>query len=143
MAEVTQEVLVEASPSTIFPFLIDPAKHALWMGTNVELDPRPGGNYRVLARGTHQAVGQFVEVTPNEKVVFSFGWDEADRRIPPGSTQVEITLVPEGNKTRVRLTHRGLPEADVNDHTNGWGFYLNRLATVATGGDPGSEIPAA
>ena len=44
-----------------------------------------------------------------EKVVFTFGWEEKDHPIPPGSTTVEITLHPEGDKTRVRLVHRGLP----------------------------------
>ncbi len=52
---------------------------------------------------------------------------------------MEITLVPEGEKTRVRLTHHGLPDDAIGNHTNGWGFYLNRLGTVATGGDPGPE----
>jgi len=140
MAEVVCEVVVGASPGTIFPFLTDPALHQLWMGTEVELDARPGGAYRVVARGSNHALGTFREVVPNEKVVFSFGWDEPDHPIPPGSTEVEITLVPEGEKTRVRLTHRGLPDDAVSDHTNGWGFYLNRLGTVATGGDPGPEI---
>lgn len=140
MAELIREVIVDASPSTIFPFLTDPAKHVLWMGTEAELDARPGGGYRVLAQGVHPGVGKFIEVVPNEKLTFTFGWDEPNHPIPAGSTEVEITLVPEGEKTRVRLTHRGLPDDAVADHTNGWDFYLGRLATVASGGDPGSEI---
>jgi uncharacterized protein YndB with AHSA1/START domain len=109
------------------------------MGTEAELEPRPGGRYRVMALGVHPGVGEFVEVVPDEKVVFTFGWDEPGHPIPAGSTQVEITLVPEGEKTRVRLTHRGLPEDAVGDHTNGWDFYLTRLAVVAEGGDAGPE----
>jgi hypothetical protein len=54
---------------------------------------------------------------------------------------VEITLFPEGEKTRVRLAHRGLPDDAVADHTKGWDFYLNRLAIVASGGDAGPESP--
>ena len=78
-------------------------------------------------------------MVPDEKVVFTFGWDEPDHPIPAGSTEVEITLVPDGDKTIVRLTHRGLPEDAVADHTGGWSHYLARLEVAATGGDPGPD----
>ena len=39
----------------------------LWEGTEVELDPQPGGVYRVLVAGQFQSVGEFIEVVPNEK----------------------------------------------------------------------------
>jgi uncharacterized protein YndB with AHSA1/START domain len=140
MAEVVREVVIAASPSTIFPFLIDPTQHQLWMGTEVDIEPHPGGKFRFLAMASHPGVGTYLEVVPDEKVVFTFGWDEPDHPIPPGSTEVEIILLPEGDKTRVRLSHRGLPEDAVGDHSNGWDFYLNRLEIVATGGDAGPEM---
>jgi uncharacterized protein YndB with AHSA1/START domain len=148
MAELTREVVVDASPTTIFPFLTDPTKHVLWMGTEAELDPRVGGIYRVNCQGKHPGVGEFVEVVQDRKVVFTFGWDEPDHPIPAGSTEVEITLIPDGSKTTVRLVHRGLPEDAVSDHTQGWGHYLDRLAIASVGGDAGpdksnEEAPAA
>jgi uncharacterized protein YndB with AHSA1/START domain len=143
MTQLVREVVIRASPSTIYPFLTDPAQHVLWMGTEADLEPYPGGKYRVLALGVHPGVGEFLEVVPNEKVVFTFGWDEPDHPIPAGSTEVEITLIPEGEKTRVRLTHRGLPEDAITDHENGWDFYLNRLAVAATGGNAGPEVAQA
>jgi uncharacterized protein YndB with AHSA1/START domain len=139
MAELTREVVMGASPTTIFPFLTDPAQHLLWMGTEAELDPRVGGDYRVLVQGKHPAVGEFVEVVPDRKVVFTFGWDEPDHPIPAGSTEVEITLVPDGDKTKVRLVHRGLPDDAVADHTQGWDHYLDRLAVASAGGDAGPD----
>ena len=119
MAELMREVVMDATPATIFPYLIDPELHLKWMGTDADLDPRPGGTYQVLVQGKHPSVGEFVEVVPEQKVVFTFGWDEPDHPIPAGSTEVEITLVPDGDKTRVRLVHRGLPEDAVGDHTTG------------------------
>ena len=139
MAELEREIVVDATPETIFEYLTVPDKHAEWNGTEVELDPRPGGVYRVLAGGRHQASGEFVEVVPNERVVFTFGWEEPGHPIPPGSTRVEITLVPEGTKTRIQLVHRGLPADAVADHTRGWDHYLARLGVVATGGDAGPD----
>ncbi len=134
MAELVREIVIDASPATIFGFLTVPEKHVEWNGTSAELDPRPGGVYRVLAGGLHQAAGEYVEVAPNERVVFTFGWDQPDHPIPAGSTRVEIQLIPEGDKTRVRLTHVGLPDDAVSDHTAGWDHYLGRLASVAAGG---------
>ena len=79
---------------------------------------------------------------PDRKVVFTFGWDEPNHPIPARSTEVEITLTPDGDKTRVRLVHRGLPDDAVSDHTQGWDHYLDRLAIVSAGGRVGPDLPA-
>jgi len=142
MAELVREIVVDASPSTIFEFLTVPEKHVAWMGTVADLDPTPGGVYRVNVGDRHQSAGRFVEVVPDRKVVFTFGWDEPDHPIPAGSTEVEISLLPEGDKTRVRLVHRGLPADAVSDHTKGWDHYLDRLAVAVPGGDPGPDVMA-
>ncbi len=139
MAELLREVVMDASPATIFPFLTDPEHYVRWMGTEAELDPRTGGVYRVLVAGRHPGVGEFVEVVPDSKVVFTFGWDEPGHPIPAGSTEVEITLIPDGEKTKVRLVHRSLPDDAVTDHASGWGRYLDRLAIVSAGGDVGPD----
>jgi uncharacterized protein YndB with AHSA1/START domain len=139
MAELTREILINASPATVFEFLTVPDKLVEWNGTEADLDPRPGGVYRVLVGAGHQAAGEFVEVVPDKKVVFTFGWDLPDHPIPAGSTQVEITLIPDGEKTLVRLVHSGLPTDAISDHSSGWDYYLDRLATAATGGDPGPD----
>ncbi len=139
MAEVMQEIVVDASPETIFELLTAPEAHLRWMGTEADLDPRPGGAYRVLVAGQFPAVGEFVEVVPNEKVVFTFGWDAPDNPVGPGSSTVEISLHPEDGKTLVRLVHRGLPEDGVGPHAHGWSHYLARLAVAAPGGDAGPD----
>lgn len=140
MAELTREILVAASAETIFEFLTIPEKYVQWEGTEAELDPRPGGVYRVLVAGEYQAAGEFVEVVPNEKVLFTFGWEQEGNPITPGSTTVEVTLHPEGDKTLVRVVHRGLPEEAVADHEQGWDHYLARLGVVATGSDAGPDM---
>jgi len=139
MAELVREIMIDATPETIWPFLTEPGKHVEWDGTVAEIDPRPGGIYRVLVGGQHQSAGKYVEVVPMEKVVFTFGWEEENHPIPPGSTTIEITLHPEGNKTRVRLVHSGLPDDAISDHSKGWDHYLGRLAVAATGGSPGPD----
>jgi hypothetical protein len=59
--------------------------------------------------------------------------------VPPGSSVVEIDLYPDPAGTRVRLTHRGLPPPARAPHEEGWTHYVERLATVAAGGDPGPD----
>jgi uncharacterized protein YndB with AHSA1/START domain len=140
MAELVREIVIDATPDTVWPFLTEAERHIEWDGTEAELDPRPGGVYRVLVGGKHQAAGEFVEVVPLEKLVISFGWDQPDHPIPPGSTTVEITLHPEGEKTRLRLVHRGLPDDAVADHEGGWTHYLERLGIVAAGGTVGPDV---
>ena len=140
MAELEREIMIDATPETIWPFLTDPTKHVEWLGTVAEIDPRAGGVYRVLVGGQHQSAGEYVEVVREQKVVFTFGWEEENHPIPPGSTTIEISLHPEGDKTRVRLVHRGLPSDAVSDHGDGWAHYLERLALAATGGDPGVDV---
>jgi uncharacterized protein YndB with AHSA1/START domain len=132
MAELTREVLIKAEPSTIFPFLIDPSLQS-WLGTEIDFDPRPGGVYKATYVGNHHALGEFVEVVENEKVVFTFGWNEPGHPIPAGTTTVAITLIPDGEETLVRLVHSGLPADAITDHENGWQYFLERLATVAVG----------
>jgi uncharacterized protein YndB with AHSA1/START domain len=141
MADLVREIIIDAKPETIWPFLTDPERHIEWQGSVADIDPRPGGVYRVLVGGQHQSAGEYLEVVPMEKVVFTFGWEQDDHPIPPGSTTIEISLHPEGDKTRVRLVHRGLPDDAVSDHGNGWAHYLGRLAIAATGGDAGADIP--
>jgi uncharacterized protein YndB with AHSA1/START domain len=136
---LVREIVIDAAPATIYEFLTVPEKYLQWNGTEVDLDPRPGGVYRVLMGATHQASGVFVETVPNERVVFTFGWDEPDHPIPGGSTTVEISLIPEGEKTRLRLVHSGLPEDAVSDHTAGWDHYLERLSAVARGESIGPD----
>lgn len=139
MAELTSEIVIDASPETIWPFLTEVERHVEWMGTEAEIDPRPGGVYRVLVQSEHRAEGEFVEVVPYQRVVYTFGWDQEGNPIRPGSSTVEISLHPEDGKTRVRLVHRDLPADAVGDHTVGWNHYLERLSVRAAGGDPGSD----
>ena len=139
MAELVHEIVVDASPGTIYELLTVADEHVRWMGTEAKLDPRPGGTYRVLVAGAYPAAGEFVEVVPHQKVVFTFGWDAPANPVPPGSSTIEISLHPEGSKTRVRLVHRDLPEEVVGEHTHGWAHYLGRLSAAASGTEAGPD----
>lgn len=135
---VVREIRIAARPETVFLFLTDPAKMVRWKGRQATLDPRPGGVYRVDIDGKHIARGEFLEVVPYRRIVFTWGW-EGGEPVPPGSSTVEIVLVPDGDSTILRLTHQGLPAATRDSHREGWEHYLARLALAAAGTDPGRD----
>ena len=136
---VVREVRVAARPETVFPFFTDPAKMTLWKGVEADLDPRPGGIYRVDVTGRDVVRGQYVEVVPNRRVVFTWGWERSGSPLPPGASTVEVDLIPDGDGTIVRLTHRDLPAGEAGAFAEGWEHFLPRLAEAAAGRDPGPD----
>ncbi len=139
LSEIDMSVRIDASPSTVFRYFVDPDRMCAWMGIDATAEARPGGGYRVDVTGSDVALGEYVEVVPDERVVWTWGFEGSDV-MPPGSTTVEVTLRPDGDATVVRLRHRGLPtEQRVERHTAGWTHYLARLEVAAAGGEPGRD----
>jgi uncharacterized protein YndB with AHSA1/START domain len=132
--------LIAASPATVFSFFTDVARWASWQGVDGELDPRPGGIFRIRMPGAEVASGHFVEIVPNQRLVFTWGWEGEASAVPPGSTTVAIELEPDGAGTLLRLTHSSIASLPVAEHHRlGWKHYLARLALRAEGGDPGPD----
>ena len=138
---VEREVRIEAGPERVFSYFTDPEKMVRWMGVGATLDPRPGGVFVVDTIGDYFFEGEYVAIEPHSRVVFTWGYGnfpDEENPLPPGSSTVEIELVPDGEATIVRLTHRVPAQLDAF-HTIGWEHYLGRLATAAAGGDPGPD----
>jgi uncharacterized protein YndB with AHSA1/START domain len=130
---IERVITIHAKPETVFRLLTDGGEYVRWKGENAQLDPRPGGAFRVtFPNRTDVVAGQFVEVIPSRRVVFTWGW-ENNPLVPPGRSTVEIDLEPAGDSTRLRLVHRGLPLEGLASHTEGWDFFLPRLTAVAEG----------
>jgi uncharacterized protein YndB with AHSA1/START domain len=138
-----REVAIAASPETVWEFLVDPDKATRWMGQECSFDARPGGIYRCAVIPGHTARGEFVALDPPRRVVFTWGWEPGEdgpNPVPPGSSTIEIELVPDGEGTLLRFAHRDLPTAEAAEsHAHGWDHYLERLVIAAPGGDPGSD----
>ena len=136
---VVSETRIAATPQTVFAFFVDPTKMVRWMGSRADVDARPGGSYALDINAQARARGEFVEVVPYSRVVFTFGWED-DQAVPPGSSTVEVTLTPDGDGTHVRLIHRGIMTTEMREqHADGWQHYLARLSIAAGGGEPGLD----
>jgi uncharacterized protein YndB with AHSA1/START domain len=121
------EQRIAAAPAMVFSYLVDPAKFVTWMGIGAELDPRPGGKFRIDADGGNIASGEYREVDAPHRLVMTWGWEHS-KTVPPGSTTVEITLTPDGSGTVLRLRHTGLPSEETRQqHHGGWTLYTGKL----------------
>jgi uncharacterized protein YndB with AHSA1/START domain len=133
------EVLIAAPPDVVFPYFTDPGRIVEWMGVAALLDPRPGGTFRVQANGRDVVLGEYVEVEPPSRVVFTWGFEGSQPVIEGGASRVEVTLEREGDGTRVVLLHHGLPERTRAAHDEGWAHYLARLTSAAAGVPAGPD----
>ncbi len=135
--ELTREITIEASPETVFGFLTEEAKMKQWFGEVVEAYPKPGGMFHVGEKnpnGNH-CRGEFVEIIPHEKVVFTWGGIED---LELGDSTVEILLKAQGKSTHLTLRHYNVrlkPSAD--SFSQGWKEHaLPLLKDIAEGRKP-------
>ena len=122
---------IEAAPETVWRLWTTVEGMSAWWGSTAELDARPGGVCAVQMEQGPWMRGEFVELIPYERLVFTFGWDGGIPEVPPGSTRVEVTLAPDGDATVLTLRHSGLPASQADEHAGGWSHFLGVLAGVA------------
>jgi uncharacterized protein YndB with AHSA1/START domain len=142
MKLVERVVHIDADVHDVYVLLTDAAQFVRWMAPTATLDPRPGGIVTWTHHNGDVVSGSYVELVPDRRIVFTFGWARTDVEVPPGSTTVQIDLRPTHRGTELRLVHRGLAGPMADAHAGGWANYLDRLAAVAEGRDPGPDALA-
>jgi uncharacterized protein YndB with AHSA1/START domain len=128
---LTREITINAAPATVHGFLTDAQKLARWMGHEVHLDARPGGEIEVNYNGFDIMRGEYVEITP-QRVVMTWGWED-NPTFGPGQSTVTFELVAQGAGTLLRLTHAEVPEESRPGVGEGWDHFLGRLVVVSEG----------
>jgi len=138
--DVVVEVGIHAPAATVWRLLVDPDQLVRWLGIAATLEPAPGGQFRFELFPGQFCSGRYVEVVPERRVVFTWGWEDPAIPVPPGSTTVAIDLEAAGPAlTRLRLTHSGLADAVRPLHADGWRRYTERLVAVAEGREPPAD----
>ena len=131
---IERTIQIEAPPEVVWRFFTDPARMARWLGP-ADLDPTPGGELTFqLAEPTGPVVrGRFIELRPYEKIVFTFGWDPTPGvpELPPGSSQVEVTLSAHDGGTLLTLRHTSVPPDLLVNTDTGWAGFLDSLKAEA------------
>ena len=143
---VELEHRVQAPPETVFAYFTNPDKYRRWKGLDADLDPRPGGTYRVTMAPDVRVRGEYLAVEPPERIMLTWGFESALdlprglKQVPPGSSTVEFRFFPDGDGTIIRVRHLGLPTELAHwAHGLGWKSYLSRLDAVLAGEDPGED----
>jgi glutathione S-transferase len=133
--EITR--FINAPRDRVYAAWTDPVQLKEWWGPKevrtlkIIADTRVGGKYRwdlVNQEGEQMSVfGEYVELVPGKKVVFTWKWDD-DEAWEDYTSQVSVEFSDRDDGTELRLTHVRLPsEASRDRHNQGWNSVLDRL----------------
>ena len=105
-----------------------------WDTPLAEIDLRIGGALRIVMRSPDGeesgSGGEFVEITPPERLAFTWTWDEQVGYEGTQLVEVDFTEHPDGTTTVV-LTNRGLrDDKSRRDHEEGWQASFDNLDLV-------------
>jgi uncharacterized protein YndB with AHSA1/START domain len=127
--ELERTVLIRAPRDTVFRYFTDSERWAAWWGAGSTIDARAGGKVTVRYPNGVQAAGEVLEISPPERIVYTFGYLSGDP-VPAGGSRVTIELEAVAGGTRLRLRH-ALPDAAARDaHVQGWRYQLAVFANV-------------
>lgn len=127
-----------APRALVFEAWTDPKTTLQWMGprshpaVHVKQDVREGGAWRICLRpkdGSRDLWqgGIFHEISPPERLIFSFAWDQADGSKGP-ETLVSITFAEHQGKTTMTFRQSIFDTTSNRDgHNGGWNSAFDRL----------------
>ena len=120
----------QAERERVFEAFTRPDALSQWWGPagvsapRVELDLRHGGSFEIDMHhdsgNVHYLSGVYEEITPHDRLVFSWAWGQGEDKGPATHVTLEFHDVAEG--TEIVLTHRGFAtEEGQHQHGSGWG----------------------
>jgi uncharacterized protein YndB with AHSA1/START domain len=122
-----------APSAKVWRFLTDTGALAGWYGEGT-IEPREGGTVSLM--GGHVR-GVVTGWRPHKFLAYTwnvFSPDESVSRWP--ISYLEFALAPDGDGTRLTLTHRPIPAAMQPQTAMGWHTYLDMLAAGLNGAFP-------
>ena len=139
-----------APPERVFAAFTEKSLMQAWYGPEnmtvpqCEVNARVGGKYRVEmhnpAGSVHVVAGEFREIRPPERLVYTWCWLNGASRGP--ETVVTLTFVARDGGTDLTLEQTGFLDEDARGrHEHGWETSLNAL-NAALEGRPKPTTPA-
>jgi len=141
-AALTVRRTLRAPRERVFAAWTEPRHLTRWWGppgwetVAVDVDLRPGGAYRIEMRrveGGPQLFlsGTYREVSPPDRLVYTFTWDGETAPPDMKETLVTVAFLDRGGATEVVVTHELLPSDELRArHSAGWNGCLERLAAL-------------
>jgi uncharacterized protein YndB with AHSA1/START domain len=101
--------------------------------TKANVDLRVGHEYRIAIThkggNVHTILGTYRVIEPPHKLVYTWRWEGG----PASDTLVTVDFNPEGDATKVTITHEQFTNTEDRDkHNEGWNGCLNRLQRTLT-----------
>lgn len=139
--------LIAATPDKLYRAWTDPALMVQWFTPkpwetiHAETDLRPGGANLIVMRGPDGTEmpnrGVYLEVIPNEKLVFTDAYTSAWEPSEKPFMTVTLTFTPEAGGTRYSARVRHWTIADRDSHAEmgfdtGWGQATDQLEDLVT-----------
>lgn len=122
-------VVIQAPRETVFRYFTDSARWASWWGAGSTIEARPGGKMYIRHPNGVETVGEVLDVSSPERIVFTYGF-ASGKPMGPGESRVTIELEPEAAGTRLHLWHEFAEEAVRDEHVQGWRFQLSLFSNV-------------
>lgn len=125
-----RSVFIAARRETVFRFFTDSSRFAAWWGEGSRIDARQGGAVHIRYPNGVVASGEVVELEPDRRIAFTYGYEGEGQPIAPGGSRVTITLDSEARGTRLVLRHELGTAAARDAHVQGWRYQLAVFANV-------------
>lgn len=111
--------VLQAPPDRVYRAFTDAAAMAKWLPPNGftctvhHLDAKVGGHYKMSFTNfttgkSHSFGGEYLELTPNERLVYSDSFDDPNL---PGEMRTTITLTKVSVGTELNIVQEGVPAA--------------------------------
>lgn len=133
---IVKDVYINAPARLVYAFLTEPAKIAQLIGTEADVNPHPGGLFRIVATATDIIRGTYLEAVPDSKVTFTWGSrakDTRSRRVRRSSKSRFIRRARELVSTSFTAS---CPPPGAPITSRAGDYCLARLNLVAEGGRP-------
>ncbi|HEY1957213.1 MAG TPA: SRPBCC domain-containing protein [Polyangiaceae bacterium] len=116
VATIVQEEIFDAAPMDVYEALVDPARHAAFTGSVATGEPVEGGAFTAW---DGYIAGRHERLVPGARIVQLWRTTEFPNGHP--DSRLELEIRPEAdNKTRLRLTHSGVPRTQAKNYEQGW-----------------------
>jgi uncharacterized protein YndB with AHSA1/START domain len=138
--------VLRATPERVYRAFLDGDAMAKWLPPNGftgkvhHLEAKVGGTYKMSFKNfstgtTHSFGGEFVELTPNERIRYTDRFDDPNL---PGEIRVVVTLKAVSGGTELNIVQDGVPEVIPAEACYlGWQESLTLLAKLVEAEIPG------
>ena len=135
-------VVINATRATVFRYFTDSGRFAAWWGEGSRIEGKPGGAVVIRYPNGVTASGQVLEIVDGRLVVFTYGYDDPAKPIPPGGSRVTIRLLTKRTRrTRLHLPQSAATPPPATSTLRGW-LLLHCWRTSPTVAAPRPPPPA-